>query len=142
MVTAAQLQILQSPIANLVSSISASVNVKLDESNYLNWNFQIQLLLESNGIFGFVDGSHPCPASTTSYGNNASFSSSSDVECDELMVWKMHDRAVMQLITATLSPVAMSCAIGSISSKDLWQRLKEQFSTVSKTSIFKLNSNL
>ena len=54
----------------------------------------------------------------------------------------MHDRAIMQLITATLSPVAMSCAIGSISSKDLWQRLKEQFSTVSKTSIFQLKSNL
>ena len=64
MVTAAQLQILQSPIVNLVSTIHASVNVKLDESNYLNWNFQIQLLLESNGIFGFVDGSQSCPVST------------------------------------------------------------------------------
>ena len=55
---------------------------------------------------------------------------------------KMHDRAVMQLITATLSPIAMSCVIGSNSSKDLWLRLKEQFSIVSKTSIFQLKSNL
>ena len=38
--------------------------------------------------------------------------------------------------------MAMSCAIGSSSSQDLWDRLKEQFSTVSKTSIFQLKSNL
>jgi hypothetical protein len=48
----------------------------------------------------------------------------------------------MQLITATLSPIAMSCAIGSTSSKDLWNRLKEQFSTVSRTSIFQMKFNL
>nr|XP_034930737.1 uncharacterized protein LOC118061423 isoform X1 [Populus alba] len=48
----------------------------------------------------------------------------------------------MQLITATLSPIAVSCAIGSTSSKELWIRLKEQFSTVSRTSIFQMKSNL
>lgn len=100
----------------------------------------MQLLLESNGIFGFVDGSHPCPMSPADYGTNASSSSNDD--CDDLLVWKLHDRAIMQLITATLSPIAMSCAIGSSSSKELWIRLKEQFSSISKTSIFQLKSNL
>ncbi|XP_034930738.1 uncharacterized protein [Populus alba] len=61
MVTASQLQLLQSPITALITSIPTSVNVKLDESNYLNWNFQMQLLLESNGIMGYVDGLLPCP---------------------------------------------------------------------------------
>ncbi|KAM1028551.1 hypothetical protein ACFX2K_041545 [Malus domestica] len=140
MVTAAQLTIIQSPITSLISTISTSVNVKLDDSNYLNWHFQMQLMLENNGIMGFVDGSNPCPVPGAS-GINSSDSSTSD-KCDELLVWKMHDRAVMQLITTTLSPVAMSCAIGSTSSKDLWVRLKEQFSTVSRTSIFQMKSNL
>lgn len=54
----------------------------------------------------------------------------------------MHDRVVMQLITMTLSSVAMSCVIGSTSCKDLWIWLKEQFSTVSRTSIFQMKSNL
>ena len=144
MVTSTQLQILQSPITNLISTISTSVNVKLDDSNYLNWHFQMQLLLESNGIFGFVDGTHPCPSSATTAesGTHTSPSSSSVELCDDITVWKMHDRAVMQLITATLSPIALSCAIGSVSSRDLWVRLKEQFSIVSKTSIFQMKSNL
>ena len=123
MVTATQLQILQSPIRALILIVSASVNVKFDDTNYLNWHFQIQLLLESNEIFGFVDGSHLCPSSVSSSsaeGCGTNFSnSSSSVECDDIVVWKMHDRVIMQLITATLSPIAMSCAIGSTSSRDL-----------------------
>lgn len=140
MVTASQLQLLQSPITALIPSISTSVNVKLDDSNYLNWNFQLQLLLESNGIMGYVDGLLPCPPQHDSNSDESGITSSSPT--DEYIVWKMHDRAIMQLITATLSPLAMSCAIGSISSKDLWTRLKEQFSTVSRTSIFQMKSNL
>ncbi|KAM2136542.1 hypothetical protein ACFX1R_006292 [Malus domestica] len=144
MVTASQLQLVQSPITALISSISTSVNVKLDDSNYLNWHFQIQLLLESNGIMGFVDGSHPCPSQFFDHSGVSGMNSSSNasVATDEFMIWKMHDKAVMQLLTATLSPAALSCAIGSKSSQDIWIRLKEQFSTVSKTSIFQMKSNL
>ncbi|KAM1340104.1 hypothetical protein ACFX2H_038548 [Malus domestica] len=123
MVTASQLQLLQSPITVLVSSISTSVNVKLDDSNYLNWHFQMKLLFESNGILGFVDGTHPCPARHSSSSEDSDSSRSSD--SDEYLIWMMHDKALMQLLTASLSHVAMSCAIGSTSSKDLWIRLKE-----------------
>ena len=99
MVTALQLQILQSPITGLISSVSTSVNVKLDDSNYLNWHFQMELMLEGHGIMGFVDGSSTCPhhfvssdsvASEVSSGN-----SSANVENNEYKVWKMHDRALM-----------------------------------------------
>ncbi|CAN6725292.1 unnamed protein product [Malus baccata var. baccata] len=61
MVTTTQLQILQSPITSLISSVSTFVTMKLDDTNYLTWHFQMQLLLEGHGIMGFVDGSTPCP---------------------------------------------------------------------------------
>ncbi|TQE01264.1 hypothetical protein C1H46_013171 [Malus baccata] len=54
----------------------------------------------------------------------------------------MHDRAVMQLIIATLSPTAMSCVIGCLSSNDMWISLKDRFSTVTKASIFQLKTEL
>ena len=101
----------------------------------------MQLLLESNGIMGYVDGLLPCPPQHCSISAESGITSSSS-QSDEYIVWKMHDRAIMQLITATLSPIAMSYAIGSTSSKYLWIRLKEQFSTVSTTSIFQMKSNL
>ncbi|CAN6707786.1 unnamed protein product [Malus baccata var. baccata] len=146
MVTASQLQILQSPITGLISSVSSSVSVKLDDSNYLQWHFQMQLLLEGYGIMNFVDGSSSCPpqfSSTSSSDSDISFTGShSRVESDDYKVWKMHDRALMHLITATLSSSAISCAIGSTSARDLWVRLQDQFYVVSRTAIFQMKSNL
>ncbi|XP_070665271.1 uncharacterized protein [Malus domestica] len=72
MVTVSQLQLLQSPITGLISMISTSVNVKLDDSNYLNWQFQMQLLLEGHNIMGFVDGFTPCPSRYLTGSSNAS----------------------------------------------------------------------
>ncbi|KAB2621023.1 hypothetical protein D8674_042159 [Pyrus ussuriensis x Pyrus communis] len=97
----------------------------------------MELLLEGYGIMGFVNGSNPCPArfSPSVFANSDVESSNSlpNLETNEYIVWKMHDRAIMQLVTAILSPIAVSCAIGSFCFKDLWTRLKEHFSTVSKT---------
>ncbi|KAM2627714.1 hypothetical protein TB2_001132 [Malus domestica] len=146
MVNSAQLQILQSPIMSLISTVSSSVTVKLDDSNYLTWNFQIELLLEGHGLMGFVDGSHSCPtrflASNSADSSISSSDVSSTVESDDFKVWKMHDRALMQLLTATLSHSAVSCAIGSTSARDLWVRLKEQFSIVTRATIFQMKSEL
>ena len=146
MVTAYQLQILQSPITGLISSVSSFVSIKLDDSNYLQWHFQMQLLLEGYGIMGFVDGSTCCPPQFSSISSIdyevSSMGIGSRIEFDDYKVWKMYDMAFMQLITATLLSVAISCAIGSSSARDLWVRLQEHFSTVSKTLIFQLKSDL
>ncbi|XP_070664627.1 uncharacterized protein [Malus domestica] len=139
MVTTAQLQTFQSPITSLISSVSSSVNVKLDETNYLAWHFQMQLLLEGHSIIGFVYGSMPCLAqfSQDSSDNSAILSgdSSTRVPTDDYKTWKMYDKALMQLITATLSPVAVSCVIGSTSSKELWI-IKEARDLLSATGVF------
>ncbi|CAN6710830.1 unnamed protein product [Malus baccata var. baccata] len=65
MVTSAQLAFTQSPISSLLPSVGNTVTVKLDDSNYVTWNFQIELLLEGNGIMGFLGDSIPCPAQHT-----------------------------------------------------------------------------
>ena len=62
MVTSSQLQIVQSPITFLLSIVVVVVTVKLDYTNYLAWHFQMKILLENNGILGFVDGSRQCPS--------------------------------------------------------------------------------
>ncbi|CAN6724702.1 unnamed protein product [Malus baccata var. baccata] len=136
MVTADQLKIVQSPITSLVSTVSTSVTVKIDDSNYLTWSFQIKLLFESHGIMGFVNGSRKCPSR---------FDDDSDIEGiekDEYLIWKMHDRALMQLMIATLSTTAMSCVIGSQSSHEMWVNLNERFSTVTKAMIFQMKTEL
>ena len=70
------------------------------------WNFQMKLLLDGNGIFGFLDGSIPCP-------------DKSEFDSDAYTVWKIHDKALMTLITATFATAALSCVIGCKSSKEM-----------------------
>ena len=96
----------------------------------------MKILLKSHGILGFVDGSRQCPSR---------FNADSDLEgteTDDYQVWKMHDRALMQLLIATLSSTAISYVIGCISAHDIWIQLKDRFSTVTKACIFQMKSEL
>ncbi|KAM1385267.1 hypothetical protein FF2_031358 [Malus domestica] len=72
---------------------------------------------------GFLDESNPCPERFVSSGSGESEvdyrDSSLRIETDAYKIWKMHDRALMQLITITLSSSVVSCAIGSTSAQDL-----------------------
>lgn len=64
MVTSAQLALMQSTISSLIPSVANTVMVKLDESNFVTWKFQLELLLDGNGILGFIDGFIPCPVNS------------------------------------------------------------------------------
>jgi len=116
--------------------ISTAVIVKLDDTNYLTWHFQMQILLESHGILGFVDGSRKCPSR---------FDADSDLKGDEIddyQVWKMHDRALMQLLIAILSFTTISYVIGCVVAHDMWIQLKDRFSTITKERNFQMKSEL
>ena len=145
MVAANQLQILQSPSTGLISSVSTSVSVKLDETNYLQWHFLLQLMLEGHGIMGFVDGSNLCPpqSAATSAHSVLTNGPSASLVSDEFKAWKSHDYALMLLLTATLFSSDISCVIGSKSSREMWVRLQNHFFLPStKSSIIKLQSDL
>ncbi|KAM1941073.1 hypothetical protein ACFX13_028698 [Malus domestica] len=142
MVTVAQLALTQSPISSLIPSVGNTVTVKLDDSNYVTWNFQMGLLLEGNGIFGFVDGSIPCPDKYPSSDSEDEIVLHSHTVTDDYKVWKIHDKALMTLITATLSTAAISCVIGCCSSQEMWSNLRERFSNMTRTSIVQMKIDL
>ncbi|KAM1351501.1 hypothetical protein ACFXTH_005260 [Malus domestica] len=142
MVTAAQLALTQSPISSLIPSVGNTVTVKLDDSNYVTWNFQISLLLEGNGIMGFLDGTIPCPQKYTELESDDESIVHNSPLTDAYQVWQIHDKALMTLITATLSTAALSCVIGCRSSSDMWNHLKERFAHMSRTSIVQLKIDL
>ena len=116
--------------------VSTIMTVKLDDTNYLTWHFQMQILLKSHGILGFVDALRNF---------SSRFDADFDLEgvaTDDYQVWKMHDRALMQLFIAALSYTTISYVIGCVSSYDIWVQLKDRFSIVTKAQIFKMKSEL
>ena len=133
MVTASQLVIPYSSIVSLVPMVS-NVHVKLDDTNYLQWHFQMNLLLECHGILGFVTGSHPCPPQFV-VGSNSE-------EIEAYKAWQLHDKVLMLLLSTTLSASAISCVIGSTNAREMWLTLKERFAIITKPSIFLLKTCL
>lgn len=119
MVTTTQLALTQSPISSLIPSVSNTVTVELDDFNYVTWNFQMELLLDGNGIKGFLDRSIPCPAQFYNFANDGETMENDQSFSGAYKVWMIHDPTLMTLITATLSTVALSCVIGCKSSKEM-----------------------
>lgn len=102
----------------------------------------MDLLLEGNGIIGFVDGSIACVEKFDSTDTEDGTVENDTIISDAYKVWKIHDKALMTLITTTLSPSALSCIIGCISSRQMWETLREIFASITKTNIVQLKIDL
>ncbi|XP_062011675.1 uncharacterized protein LOC133728301 isoform X2 [Rosa rugosa] len=97
----------------------------------------MESFLRGQNLFGFVDGSTPCPAQFVL----ASDGSTNTISV-EYISWKTQDQSIVNMIGQTLSVVAMTCAVGSKSAQDLWTRLKLKFADANKQNILQLKSNL
>ena len=102
----------------------------------------MELLLDGNGILGFVTGSIPCPNKYVESDFADETVENPPVIANAFKVWKIHDKALMTLITATLSTAALSCVIGCQTSREMWTNLKERFSNMTITIIVQMKIDL
>ncbi|PRQ52801.1 putative RNA-directed DNA polymerase [Rosa chinensis] len=100
--------ILPNQIHTTQSTIVFLPNILLDETNYPTWLFRMESFLRGQNLFGFVDGTNPCPPQFI----RASDGSSSTISVD-FISWKTQDQSIVNMIGQTLSPVAMTCALKS-----------------------------
>jgi hypothetical protein len=86
----------------LLSNISNLVSVKLDQSNYMLWKYQITSILKAYYVLGFVDGTHQCPPSFFENGEGTR------QENPLYQQWISRDQGLMTLINSTLSLTVLS----------------------------------
>ncbi|KAK9928309.1 hypothetical protein M0R45_025452 [Rubus argutus] len=78
--------------------------ILLDETNYPSWFFRLESFLKGQKLYGFVDGTLPCPPQ---------FVLDSDghtVANPEFENWCTQDQSIINMIGQTLSSAATSCA--------------------------------
>ncbi|MDV3193921.1 MAG: hypothetical protein Q8835_02540 [Sweet potato little leaf phytoplasma] len=56
--------------------------------------------------------------------------------------WIAKDHALMTLINATLSPVALAYVVGCATSKEVWDALEKHYSSTSRTNVVNLKTDL
>lgn len=101
-------QQLTSPIFFL-SNICNLVPVRLDSTHYLFWRFQVESILRAHSLFGLIDGTISCPNKflPTEKESSSTTSTVSAVN-PEFTKWIAQANALITLINATLSKVALS----------------------------------
>jgi hypothetical protein len=103
----------------LLSNITNLVSVKLDQTNYMLWKFQITSTLKAYKLLDVVDGSYPCPEMYNRDTNGNPILNSDFIQ------WDTKDQALISMICATLSPSALALVIGRNQPREsgiLWKR--------------------
>lgn len=110
--------------------------ILLDETNHPSWFFRVESFLKGQKLYGFVDGTVPCPPKCILD------SSGNSVPNPEFEVWCTQDQSIVNMIGQTLSSAATSCAVGSKTAFDLWRNLRNKFAAPSRQNILQLKTNL
>lgn len=99
------------------------VTLKLDETNYVQWSYQVEKFLKVHRLFDFLDGTAIAP----------------DVSDEEVSLeWDAMDTAILNLIAASLYDDAFSEMINCRSAVEAWSTLKDRYSSISELKVMHL----
>lgn len=119
--------------------VTSCVTIKLNDTNYLLWKTQLEALLSSQKLLGFVTGQVPAPAATVT------------VVVDEVPVenpnpdleaWKCSDQLVKSWLFGTLTEEVLGCVYGLGTSRDVWVALADNFNKSSIAREFDLRRRI
>jgi hypothetical protein len=104
---------------------------KLEGPNYITWSNQVILILKTNDLMVFVDGSEPCPPK---YVLDAQGQATATLS-PNFMLWTKKDQFVLSWLNASLSlsEKVMSTTFGVTSVMEVWDSLSSRFASHSKT---------
>lgn len=129
MATSSSTEYLPASLSFLIANFQSFVTVKLDSSNYFAWKTQIENALIANSLFDYATGLVQVPDSeiedpTGNKVSNPAFEK-----------WGTIDRMLMSCIIATVTPSVLPHIVGSKRTCEVWTRLEEKFSSLSRTHI-------
>ena len=112
-------------------NVAAQTPVKLTSTNYLAWKLQFQTLFIGYDLNGFIDGSHPCPAT---------FIPGTTTPNPAHNLWIRQDQLLLNAILGSLSPTIMSFIAQAQTSKEAWTILANTYAKPSRGRIKQVKS--
>ncbi|KAB2633275.1 hypothetical protein D8674_029522 [Pyrus ussuriensis x Pyrus communis] len=108
------------------SGLSIASFLKLDEDNYHEWLRQMKPFLIGQGLYKFVDGSHPKPSATilavppTPPSPTDAPAATVPIPNPALLTWIQQDQLVVSYITTTMTKPIISLTIGCETAQAIW----------------------
>ena len=114
-------------------NVTTQTPVKLTSTNYLAWKLQFQTLLIGYDLYGFIDGSHPYPASLLPETTNPN---------PTYTLWIRQDQLFLNAILGSLSRTIMSFITQAQTSKEAWTILANTYAKPSRGRIKQVKNQL
>ncbi|KAF8407255.1 hypothetical protein HHK36_006382 [Tetracentron sinense] len=118
-------------------NVAKFVSFKLLQANYLLWKTQILSLIESQDLFGFINGETPMPDEEIE-----SPDGKGSILNPDFKSWTRTDRLLKAWIISTLSEEVLGLAVGLVTSRDVWDALENSFAQDSQAREFELTQQL
>ena len=110
------------------------MTVKLDYENYVIWNHQIEVILDTYSMIDVLDDSISAPDRflKDSSGNFT-------VEVNPAFIaWKNREQAMFTFLNSTLSLAILALTVGQKSAKGVWKVLEKRFASVLRSHVMSL----
>lgn len=119
--------------------VLSCVKLKLTDSNYLLWKTQIESLLSSQKLLGFVTGATPSPPATRPVINNNVPGEEANPQFE---AWFCSDQLGRSWLFGTLSEEILGSVHTLTNSREVWLSLAENFNQSSLSREFSLRRSL
>ncbi|KAF7114867.1 hypothetical protein RHSIM_RhsimUnG0073400 [Rhododendron simsii] len=120
----------------LIANFQSFITIKLESSNYFAWKSQVENALKATSLFAFADGSYEIPPPETQD------TSGNTIPNPNFVRWQTIDRMLLSCLMATLTPSILPHVVGSHHTFQIWTKLEEKFSVLSRTHILDLKKRL
>ncbi|KAJ0500301.1 putative RNA-directed DNA polymerase [Helianthus annuus] len=116
----------------------------LKPTNYHNWKTMLQPFLETTNMFGYIDGTIPCPPATITTpasGSGENASPAATQPNPSYTTWRHNDAHIRSLLISTVSEESFHYVKGT-TSKELWDNLERGHAPPTHAREFTIKSQL
>ncbi|XP_050128477.1 uncharacterized protein LOC126605156 [Malus sylvestris] len=121
-----------------LESLLGMLTIKLNDDNFIKWNFQFCSVLRGYDLFDHFTGDSVCPPK---YVLTPELGVTKEINTT-YKDWIKTDMALLSLLIATLSDDAMEHVVGCKTSHEAWIALQDRYMAVSSASINHLKAEL
>lgn len=121
-----------------LSNLHHLLTIKLTCDNYLLWRPQLIPYLKGQCLFGYIDGSTPCPPLVIASSRTSVTSASATVSNPAFAHWCEQDQIILSAIISSLSENILTHVVNYTTSRDVWLHLEKMFSSHSHERVLQI----
>ena len=134
-------RVMASRIPDTPISLANQITIRLTADNYLYWRTQVDPILRSNLLYGFVDGTLVCPPEEIEVPASEGAATSTK-ENPKYAAWHQQDQAILSALVSSLTEGVIGMVMMAPTSQEAWETLEASFASQSTARVMQIRTAL